>query len=165
MSCGDKFRGKTESNQYLPVSQHWAVKIVCTHTFESESEVAQSCPTLCNPVDYSLPGSSVHGILQARILEWVTISDYKAIISQLSGYRICLQKKKRICLQCRRPGFDPWVRKIPWRRKWQPPPAFLPGESHEQRSLAGYSPWGCKNRTRLKIPLVNPSLRQHKTIK
>ena len=38
---------------------------------ESESEVAQSCPTLCNLVDYSLPGSSVHGILQARMLEWV----------------------------------------------------------------------------------------------
>ena len=40
----------------------------------SESEVAQSCPTLCNPVDCSLPGSSVHGIFQARILEWVAIS-------------------------------------------------------------------------------------------
>ena len=38
-----------------------------------ESEVAQSCPTLCDPVDCSLPGSSVHGILQARILEWVAI--------------------------------------------------------------------------------------------
>ena len=41
---------------------------------ESESEVAQSCPTLCDPVDCSLPGFSIHGILQARILEWVTIS-------------------------------------------------------------------------------------------
>ena len=41
---------------------------------ESESEVAQSCPTLCDPVDCSLPGSSFHGILQARILEWVAIS-------------------------------------------------------------------------------------------
>ena len=39
----------------------------------SESEVAQLCPTLCDPVDCSLPGSSVHGILQARILEWVAI--------------------------------------------------------------------------------------------
>ena len=38
---------------------------------ESESEVAQSCPTLCDPVDCSPPGSSVHGILQARMLEWV----------------------------------------------------------------------------------------------
>ena len=39
---------------------------------------------------------------------------------------------------------DPWVRKIPWRRGWQPTPLFLPGESHGQRSLVGYSPYGCK---------------------
>ena len=41
-------------------------------------------------------------------------------------------------------GFDPWVGKIPWRRKWPPTPVFLPGESHGQRSLADYSPWGHK---------------------
>ena len=41
---------------------------------KSESEVAQSCPTLCDPMDCSPPGSSVHGIFQARILEWVAIS-------------------------------------------------------------------------------------------
>ena len=41
-----------------------------------------------------------------------------------------------------RPGFNPWVGKIPWRRKGQPTPVFLPGESHGQRSLAGYSPQG-----------------------
>ena len=40
-------------------------------------------------------------------------------------------------LQCERPGFHPWVRKIPWRRKWKPTPVFLPRESHGQRSLAG----------------------------
>ena len=44
----------------------------------------------------------------------------------------------------RRPGFDPGVRKIPWRRKWQPTPVFLPRKSHGWRSLVGYSPWGCK---------------------
>ena len=38
----------------------------------------------------------------------------------------------------------PWVRKIPWRRAWQPTPVFSPGEFHERRSLAGYSPWGGK---------------------
>ena len=43
--------------------------------------------------------------------------------------------------QCGRLGFDPWVRKIPWRRKWRPSPVFLPGEAHGQRSLVGYSPW------------------------
>ena len=41
---------------------------------KSESEVAQSCPTLSDPIDCSLPGSSVHGIFQARILEWVAIA-------------------------------------------------------------------------------------------
>ena len=42
------------------------------------------------------------------------------------------------------PGFDPWVGKIPWRRKWQPTPVLLPGESHGRRSLVGYSPQGRK---------------------
>ena len=40
---------------------------------ESENEVVQSCPTLCDPMDCNLPGSSVHGIFQARVLEWVAI--------------------------------------------------------------------------------------------
>ena len=40
--------------------------------------------------------------------------------------------------------FDSWIRKMPWRRKWQSPPAFLPGESHGWRSLIGYTPWGRK---------------------
>ena len=42
----------------------------------------------------------------------------------------------------RRRKFNPWVGKIPWRRKWQPTPVFLPGKSHGQRSLVGSSPWG-----------------------
>ena len=49
--------------------------------------------------------------------------------------------------QCRKPkrhGFNSWVRKIAWRRAWQPTPVFLPGESHGQRSQEGYSPWGRK---------------------
>ena len=45
-------------------------------------------------------------------------------------------------LQCRRPGFDPWLGKIPWRREWPPTPVFLPGEFYGQRRLAGYCPWG-----------------------
>ena len=49
------------------------------------------------------------------------------------------------CLQCRRPGFNSWVRKIPWRRKWQPTPVSLPAESQGQRSLAGYSSRCCRS--------------------
>ena len=44
----------------------------------------------------------------------------------------------------RRPGFDPWVGKISWRRAWQPTPVFVTRESHEQKSLQGYTPWGHK---------------------
>ena len=54
--------------------------------------------------------------------------------------------KKAAC-QCRRHktcGFNLWVRKIPWRRKWQLTLIFLPGKSHEQRSLVSYGPWSCK---------------------
>ena len=46
--------------------------------------------------------------------------------------------------QCGRPGFDPWIGNISWRRKWQPTPALLPGKFHGRRSVVGYSPWGCK---------------------
>ena len=48
--------------------------------------------------------------------------------------------KEPVC-KCRRCRLDPWVRKIPWRRSWQPTPVFLPGEAQGERSLAGYSPW------------------------
>ena len=51
---------------------------------------------------------------------------------------------KESACKSRRPGFDSWVGKIPWRGKWQSTPVFLPGKSHGQMSLVGYSPWGRK---------------------
>ena len=61
----------------------------------------------------------------------------RGLPSWLSGKKFaCQQRRHRRC------GFDPWIGKIPWRRKWQPIPVFLTGESHEQRSLAGNSPSG-----------------------
>ena len=75
---------------------------------------------------------------------------------------ICLMNKhlgvshvalvKRNCLpvqKTKRCHLDPWVGKIPWRRAWQPTPAFLPGEFHGQRSLAGYNSWVTKSLIRL----------------
>ena len=53
----------------------------------------------------------------------------------------------KIWLQCGRCGFNHWVGKIPWSRKWQPIPLFLPGTFHGQRSLVDYSPWGHKSWT------------------
>ena len=70
----------------------------CDVDIESESEVVQSCPTLCDPVDCSPPGSSVPGILQARVLEWVSISfsrgsshpRYRTRVSRITGRRFNL---------------------------------------------------------------------------
>ena len=200
----------------------------------------QSCPTPCDPIDGSPPGSLIPGILQARTLEWVAISFSSAWKWQVkrkslshvqllatpwtaahqappsmgfsrkeywSGLPLpspvsCLAELIQGCLryifvssmlnlgfpggasgkesscQCRRHkrhvqsllticyiylhGLPWWLRwwrvvlpmqetqvpslgqKIPWRRKWQPTPVFLPGKLDEQRSLAGYSPWGRK---------------------
>ena len=56
------------------------------------------------------------------------------------------------CRRQERCWFDPWVIKIAWRRKWQPTPVFLPRKSHGQRTLVGYSPWGQKSLTPLKLP-------------
>jgi len=75
----------------------------------------------------------------------------KAIILQLKKKKKKKTKNRTrlpgICLQCnkhKRCGFDPWVRKIPWMGIWQPTPVFLPAKSNGQRSLAGYSSWGCR---------------------
>ena len=48
------------------------------------------------------------------------------------------------CRRCKKWGFNPWIGKIPWRKKRHPTPVFLPGELHGQRSRVGYSPWSCK---------------------
>ena len=80
---------------------------------KSESEVAQSCPTLSDPMDCSLPGSSVHWIFQSK--------------EYWSGVPL--------------PSLPDFVRRFNWA------PELLPGKSHGQRSLPGYSPWGRKSRT------------------
>ena len=119
--------------------------------------VTHSCQILCEPMDYSLPDLSVHGIIPGRILEWIAISSSRVssqpkveseppLAPALPGRFWWLSSKQSAC-QCRshrRLGFNPWVRKIPWRRKWQSTPVVFPGRSHGQRSLAGYSPWSGK---------------------
>ena len=67
---------------------------------------------------------------------------------RVTGLPWRLSSKESTC-QCRRGQFNPWVGKTPWRRAWQPAPVSLPGESHGQRSLAGYSPWGATQLDRL----------------
>ena len=96
--------------------------------------VIQSCPTFCDPMDYSPPGSSVHGIPQARILVWVAISFSRDLPnpgmanleSVLKSRDITLPTKVHlvkamvfpvVMYRCERHRFNPWLRKILWRRK------------------------------------------------
>ena len=58
------------------------------------------------------------------------------------------------CMRLELCRFHPWVGKIPWRWKWQSTPVFLSGESHGQRSLMGYGPWGCKELGTTEIDLA-----------
>ena len=135
----------------------------------------QSCPTLCDPRDGSPPGSSVPGILQARTLEWVAISFSNAWKWRVKGKSLsCVRLLATPWTAAHqtspsmgfsrqeywsgvplpspvgwRQRFNPWVGKIPERRKWQPILVFLTGKSHGERSLAGYSPWDCKSQTQL----------------
>ena len=78
------------------------------HESESEREVAQSCPILCDPMDCSLPGSSIHGIFQARVLEW------GAIAFSLELAAAATAKSRQLCptlcdpIDGSPPGSCPW---------------------------------------------------------
>ena len=87
----------------------------------------------------------IHGVqidLSHRVLIEMPIAARVLEVTML-GLSRWLSGKESAC-QCRSHRFSPWVGKIPWRRKWQPTPVFLPGESQGERSLVGYSPWGLK---------------------
>ena len=127
------------------------------------SKVTQPCPTLCDPMDCSPPGSSVHGIFQARVLEWVAISPPRGIFPTQGsnpGLPHCRQT-----LPSGAPGNSYWVLNLSDASVVQHLPALqgtrvrclgwedpleegmathssLTWEFHGQRSLAGYSPWG-----------------------
>ena len=138
---------------------------------KSESEVSQSCLTLRDPMDCSLPDSSVHGTSQARVLEWVAIAFYDRIIVELFQilkddavkvlHSICQQiwktqqwpqdwkrsvfiqiPKKGNAKECSNYHTIVLISHASQRRQWHPTPVLLPGKPHGRRSLEGCSPWG-----------------------
>ena len=80
--------------------------------------------------------------LSQKQQETKTLAQDKCLVGASLGLPYWFGAEESAC-QCRRRGFNPWVGKILWRRKWQPTPVFLTRESHGQRSLVGYSPWDC----------------------
>ena len=108
---------------------------------KSESEVAQSCLTLSDPMEGSLPGSSIHGICQARVLEWGATTEQQHRYLERASLVAQWQRTRLSMQSC---GFSPCVGKITWRRKWHHTPVFLPEKSPGQRSLVGYHLWDCR---------------------
>ena len=95
------------------------------------------CPTLFNPIDHNPPGSSIHGILQARILSRLPSRlprDLNPEIQPTSPAMAC-----GFAYNVGRSGFHPWVGKIPWKRERLLNLVSWPGEFHVL-----YNPWGCK---------------------
>ena len=82
--------------------------------------------------------------LHSLLLHWIFHIPRNIVFFLIFPFNPRGSDGKSICLQCGRPRFGRWVGKILWRRKWQPTPVLLPGESHGGRSLAGYSPRGHK---------------------
>ena len=80
---------------------------------------------------------------------WIRIALLRSVNCQFSKGSFSVAQTVKVYLQCGRLGFNPLVGKISWRRKWQRTPVFLPGKSHGQRSVVGYSPWGRKEWTQL----------------
>ena len=89
--------------------------------------------------DFSTLSEKDHHIFEKNI-----IARYRQIIFINTWQLLWWLRWQRTCQHCRRSGFNPWVRKILWRREWLPTPVFLPGEFQGQKSLVGYSPWDCK---------------------
>ena len=100
------------------------------YTVFLESEVAQSCPTLCDPVDCSPPGSSVHGILQARILEWVAISFSIQVLSSIQFFVTLWTVAIQVSLSMR------FSRQEYWSGLPFPPPGYLPNPGIKPMSPA-----------------------------
>ena len=118
---------------------------------ESENSTFLCLFVLSRPlVDWMMPThigenhllNSVGQFKQYSHLETLSQTCPELMFNQISGRGFSGGSVVNILLSSRRWRFNPWVGKIPWRRKWQLTPVLLPGRSHRQRSLAGYSPWG-----------------------
>ena len=122
-------------------------------------KVAQLCLILWDPMDCSPPGSSVCGILQDRISQpFPSPEDLpnpglkpRSPMLPVDSLPTELPNLPANAGDIRDREFDPWVRKIVWRRAPQPTPVFLLGHFHGQRSLVGYSPQGCKESDTTKV--------------
>ena len=148
-SMGSKRVGHDWSNLHTRTHGLWRVPLpsVCSHSFKRLLDPLDSRRAQNEALDHVLYKRLPKCSVCSKLTSYVTnVAQENAFYLQdlyinqrlprwLSGKESTCQ-----CRRCKKHGFDPWVRMIPWRRKWQPTPVFFPVISHVQRSLAGYSP-------------------------
>ena len=125
-----------------------AVQEIRVWSLGREDPLGKEVATLSSIFAWRIPWEEDTGRLQSMESQkfghnWVTTHSGHSSRYKYKGFPLWFSGKEFAC-QCGTCRFDPCIRKIPWRRKWQPTPVFLPGESHGQRSLAAYSPWNRK---------------------
>ena len=113
---------KKKNHWKIHYGQHSKIKFVIILIL-----LAKTCDTMCV-------------ILSFVVYTLIYVHSYVYIYMRASQVALVVKNPLANAGRCKRRGFHPWVRKIPWRRKWQPTTVFWPGESHGQRSLAGCSP-------------------------
>ena len=138
---------RAKKGQIIPLFFSWAIRLLLPSEISGLLFLASAAP---HPLGHR-PSAFYWVIPMAFLI--LQIADgrpcnFSASITWADSYNKFhvyrwLSSKESVC-QCWRHGFDPWVKKVPWRRKWHPTPVFLPGKSHGQSRLVGYSPWGCK---------------------
>ena len=143
------------SQRLVPVKEDLGEESEVTQTFRAEcgfhlplpSRIPMQLRRPDSPAVWKRPRPQLYPgrMIQSWEMPWRSsrYGDFQEEIEVFYGLPRQLSGNESTC-QFRRPGFDAWVRKLPWRRKWQPTPVFLPGGFHEQRSLVDYSPWGHK---------------------
>ena len=153
----------------MPFQNLWRVVLVCLLLRErKESEVTQTCLTLCNPMDCSLPGSSVYGIFQARVLEWVAMSFSRGSsrpkdrtwVSHIVGRRFTVWATWTPCKSRTKEGTRLWRLSLgkDWCEDWplcSPPPGEVcPREAMSSPGLNSLEDLIVKRKV---IPEVSPS--------
>ena len=121
-------------------NMRWALSIV---EQSSRSPLGSNLVQIWVILSYYRVQLWVVGILAPETMTILALREFFGNMYEKVRCLLWLSGKKSAC-QCRRHQFDPWVGTVPWRRKWQTASVFLPGKSHGQRSLVGYSSWGRK---------------------
>ena len=150
----DPLQGRTLPSFWGIISR-WAgfrcfIDCFTTETHHPRSSPSRGCPHSMTDGDWRYPGAISAPQVLSRLTEafryfwrnWSILSKLSNLFIEFVVFPYYLFSVWRVsrCRRCNRCGFSPWVRKISWRRKWQPTPIFLPGGSHGQRNLASYSP-------------------------